>query len=525
MDENLSNDVYRLSKEQLQAILARFNIKYNDEDRVADLRPIVADLKAYLKNNFTEEKKLVLNKLLSRKSVLTPGELQKYPGLSRIEQFISERDNLYDVAEIDESGENNYEDVVFPEVDSVGLEDERNGGQASHSRETNVDPERTDGLASRKGSATGNDLAENRVLRSMTESKPTMPRENIPLISAGTYHGLQTENPMDFLDKYEIAACSNNWSDDTKINLFPAHLASTALTWYKHYSVNGVGDDWEELKKHFLATFTPAAQAQTLQALLERKVQGRNQPVISYYLEILSICKRHDPDTPEKQIIQYIIQGLRPEFCDKILNETCDTLQQLEKSLKKIELQMEIRNLNREKYNRAENVGVTTNYSDIHRQEINNLQAEIKNLTQMVANLSVQKSTPSNTGHHDPKQNTHSNNRQHMEGETHLKRNTTYRPTHQHPRMEWRPQHAYATRPGYQNRTWNPHSYTHTPRPQGSYNRKYTDYCSVCNKNNHNTRDCWFKRQAKYCDHCKMTNHNKEECFRLNKSRSNQKNE
>lgn len=54
----LPPDVYRVNKAHLQYILTKFSIKFNEEDTVAELRPIVADLKAYLKTNWTEEKRI-----------------------------------------------------------------------------------------------------------------------------------------------------------------------------------------------------------------------------------------------------------------------------------------------------------------------------------------------------------------------------------------------------------------------------------------------------------------------------------
>lgn len=44
--------------------------------------------------------------------------------------------------------------------------------------------------------------------------------ENLPLISAGSFSGLPTDNPNDLIEKYQIAAQSYNWSENTKLNLF-----------------------------------------------------------------------------------------------------------------------------------------------------------------------------------------------------------------------------------------------------------------------------------------------------------------
>jgi hypothetical protein len=54
----------------------------------------------------------------------------------------------------------------------------------------------------------------------------------IPLIDAGYFSGCSTEDPQDFIEKYNLAAKSNNWTAGTKLRLLPAHLTDVALLWY-----------------------------------------------------------------------------------------------------------------------------------------------------------------------------------------------------------------------------------------------------------------------------------------------------
>lgn len=529
MNQNLNSsqlpkDIYRVSKETLQFILNKYNIKYRDNDTVADLRPIVADLKAYLKDNLTEEKKFIFRKLINSKQTLTEVELIKYPGLIRIVQFIRDRENLYDNPNVDDL-ENEYEDVqlgIFP-PDENFIQDSQTDEIINNSR-----------ILGQGTSTENSELTNTRLIpqNQLESNNPlTMSKEKLPLISAGTYHGLPSENPNEFIDKYDIAATSNHWSENSKINLFPAHLASTALAWYQHYSKGRPINSWDDLKKSFITSFTPVAQAQTLQSILENKIQGRDQPVLAYFLEVLTLCKRHNPETTDKQIIHYIIQGLRPEFCDRILNETSDTLEQLEKNLKKIELQVQIRAQNIEKYKRAENVGQHNYYSENHEQEINNLKAEIKNLTEAISNISVQNPKPENTRFPNNKQH-----RQDYQGQgVNFYRGapdytTRSRYQQQTQQTAWRQRPTtYATVHPQHRRPWNPLHNTFTPRAPAP-TTPYVMYCSICKRNNHKTQDCRYRsplgnpHRTKYCAYCRMTNHTGEECYKQNKQSTNKKN-
>lgn len=449
----LQKDVYRLSKEELQNTLTKFNIKYRDSDTVADLRPIIADLKSYIKHNLTEEKKHILRKLLGRQ-YLTNVELIKYPGLLRVQNFIEDRDNLYDTAE-DRTEEAEYEEIHFQ-----------------------LGPEQVQ-MADRK--------------------------EKLPLISAGTYHGLPTENPNEFLDRYELAALSNHWQEETKLNLFPAHLTGTALSWYKHHIRNNANApvNWNNLKETFVSTFTPAAQATNLQNILDKKIQGKDQPVIAYYFEILTLCRRYDPEITDKRIAQYIIQGLKPEFCDKIVTEPCDTLEDLEKSLKKVELQLEIKAANREKHSRLDtHTPSQSNISVGNRtEEIHILQEEIKSLKEQINNMAIHNNPQQQRQPSTSYQQQRVNNDRGMRNYTH----SAPPPTHRGP--------AGSTAP-WQGRRYNTNMQSHY--------RGRNMFCKICKRNNHDTHQCRFRSYApvhtntrKYCDHCKMTNHSREECFRL----------
>lgn len=369
----LRGDVYKLEKGRLKWILKNFGIKCRDEDSEIEIRAVVKALKGALTKVKTRGDSKRLARLIREKTFLSEEELQANPELSVLQDFIEARGNLYDNAGDEQDsegiGEHNYEDIGV----------EKQEGDRVH--------------------LTPNIIVVNQD-NIVEQNKVTKMAENLPLISAGTYSGLPTENPNDFIDKYQIAAQSNNWSEHTKINLFPAHLVGTALAWYRHYSKGVEVNRWETLKNKFIDSFTPIAQAHSLAVVLEHKIQEKGQPALNYFLEILTLCKRYDPNITDKQIIGHIIQGLQPDICERIVNETNNTLEQLEQNIKKAEVQLQIKNQNRDKYlrvtnnnHRHEQYGRKNDmysYED-NRDDIRNIQTEIRTLTNIVSNLSIKK--------------------------------------------------------------------------------------------------------------------------------------
>jgi hypothetical protein len=523
--EIIPPDIYQVSKEHLQEILSKFGIKYYEKDRVSELRPVVASLKSFFKTNVTEEKKSLFRELIVGKRGLSDLQLNKYPALAKIEEFLRERENLYDQPELNNFTEPDYEDVVpalsFPPPYNID-NGESSSSQRGEKGGEQIEVRRTEEIRRQESNGEVN-------LQDNSLKEPNMSKEKLPLISASTYHGLPTESPQEFVDKYEIAAISNHWTEQTKLNLFPAYLAGTALSWYQHYSKGKQLNSWEDLKKVFTTTFTPAAQAQTLQALLDRKVQGREQPVLSYFLEVITLCRRHDPSMRDSQIIQYVIQGLRPEFCERVLNETCDTLDQLEQSLKKIELQIQIRALNKEKFDRADRLGSQNDsYTDTHRERLNNIEASLNALTQVVSSLKLQQPEQPDREYAGGSTNDTMGNYQHnRERVGNFRRDTRdYRQNNN--RTNWgqqSPHKTYQSRNYYAQGSQTSQTRTHD-RSRGTDLRSNL-YCTYCKRTNHDTQDCRLKGtrtvntnhpQSRYCDYCKMTNHSRENCFRLKRS-------
>lgn len=499
-------DIYRLPKEQLQGILTKFRVSYKEDDNVATLRAIVSAIRNIVKKHNTPTVRDAFNTLVQGKTKLEERVVETYPDLGKIQEYLIERENIY---------------YQVPHRD-----------EGTQTVENKVDEQ----------------LPLNRPLPLVPKLEEKM-AENLPLISAGTFNGLQSENPNEFIDKYEIAAKSNNWQNRTKVNLFPAHLAGNALAWHTYYTKNGQVDNWEELKTKFIDTFRPVAQANSLQLILDKKVQQRDQSALNYFLEILAICRRYDQDITDKQIINYVIQGLQPEICERILNEKSDTIEELESSLRKIELHRGIQKQNWEKYQRATKSSVDQvrdtqgHYQEYNRGEtqtrdLKALETEIRALSNIVSNLSLR----------DVRERDHSRDRNWQRGRSPSQGRRyqddearSYRRQEEHgwPRNQHREQRSSFQ--GASSRSQGRRVQFQSPGRRVAYQQPHTatgtqrreQFCTICKRTNHNTDNCRFRNNNrsrdynnKFCRVCRMSNHNTEDCYKNRGARNfqNQKN-
>jgi hypothetical protein len=516
-------DIYRLTKGELQDFLLKLGLTYKEEDSVATLRQVGSAIKNIIRKHNTPEVRDAFSKLTKGKIRIEEKIVEDIPDFAKIQDYLIERENIYD----------NVHDRDNTEKQLNKISEERK--------------------------------VEHQYEQPRFVPAPAM-AEHLPLISAGTFNGLQSENPNEFIDKYEIAAKSNNWQNKTKINLFPAHLAGNALAWFAHYTKSREINNWEELKAKFIDTFRPIAQANSLQLVLDKKVQLREQSALNYFLEVLAICRRYDQGISDKQIINYVIQGLQPEICERILNEKTDTIDELESSLRKIELHLGIQKQNREKFQRAtgsdvyrEGNATRGQYDEHYRgndRDLKAIETEIKTLTNIVSNLSLRNSRDQVRGTSQERQwrETRSpswgrgNRFEDRRGyESDRRQNERSWPKYQPREVERRfenPINYRAQRGSFQEarngaqerrvqfQSPNRRGAQETPRSAfGQRQRGAEKFCSVCKRNNHNTEQCRFvnnnrlrENREMFCRICKLNNHNTENCRRGPQHFQNQKN-
>lgn len=269
--------------------------------------------------------------------------------------------------------------------------------------------------------------------------------ENLPLIKAGTFSGLSSEDVHEFLHKFNTASKCNYWTLQTKIDLFPTHLTGIPYKWFHLYQQQHPTINWDDLQTAFTKAFSSVALIEDLQSVLENRNQGDLESPLHFFYDIMHLCKRIDPNISDKKIIEYVIQGVLPDICNEIIKMENTTLSDLEQNLYKIETQ----NLWREKNkNRYQSQRLSTSYNSTfmkdtrekvpyqsrseHDENIQtataNLQREINGLKHTLATLNMSPNASRNT-HNAP---TYRNNTYHRDSDIHTHQQQKYRKNKPH---------------------------------------------------------------------------------------------
>src|SRR5436190_16457455 len=337
-------DIYSLRKPELIKLLINHGIYADDEDNQNNhLRPLASKLKALVTESTSNPiKREILRKVLCTEIPLPDHEKLIYPEFAELHSEVIARKQRY--LQSQESGDEIYQNLETAIYKKLNLEPKFN----------------LPALADLQSPSRGVQkpfVFPSSPIHNSNPQEVKMPQENLPLITAGSFSGLPSENVNDFLEHYVLAAESNNWHEDTKLTLFPTHLQNSAKIWFNLYKKRNPNPRWDDLQQEFRKAFTYAAQADSLSAIMQKKTQNKNEPVLNFFLDVVSTCKRYNPDIPDKDIIRYFLQSVRPEYCTYLSTLKNEDLSELEVNLLKAERFVSLNSQNKERYEKENSYG------------------------------------------------------------------------------------------------------------------------------------------------------------------------
>ena len=522
--EIIQTDVYRLNKVELTQLLAKYGITLIRGDTCnKTLRPLATVIKSLVTvaaNNQSLGKLLVA--IINRERQLTVEETRRFPSLEELETILKQRDRCRAEEQYENLG--NTDEEQSSEEEEEAIYANQNNYEAVNFKNNSTIPSTVPSTIPSTSTGTTTTPVVTQKTPEVTDYLvPIM--ANLPLISAGNFSGLQSENPNEFIDRYLLASTANHWTNDNILNLFPAHLTGTALSWYQNYKHRVQNPVWNDLKSEFLKAFTPIALADNLNSIMERKIQGMNEPSLNYLIEVITTCRRCKPDIPDTEIISFVLQGLKPDICRYINTLQNSTLEELEQNLRKAENYVLSTQRNKEKYEREQtryNTSENSKETEYRKLKMNeaSYREEISNLKSMVANLelSVHKNRSYNrtptpergryrfdrsrentederkTPEYRSRETSRERSRERRENRGNHSRNRDRHFNRSNSRQRYDNQYRTNQRNyGRDEERYN--DYDTRARPGVTFypNRSTPRYCQYCNTNTHDTIRCWSK--------------------------------
>lgn len=197
-------------------------------------------------------------------------------------------------------------------------------------------------LTTQPTTSTAHSSQVNAPLASTYTLVPTTPKPATIPIKPNPYNP-DVDNPINFLQTYELAATANSWPIELRCAYFPTFLNPKALDWYMSKTNirqrSGLGQwTWEDLKKEFLKS---SGSVQTRKSFLEyelhRRAQKTDESATTFATTIDNICNHIDSTMPDEKRIKFILNGLKPDIRLAIFPHSPTTLSELFMLLERID--------------------------------------------------------------------------------------------------------------------------------------------------------------------------------------------
>jgi hypothetical protein len=150
-------------------------------------------------------------------------------------------------------------------------------------------------------------------------------------------------DPYKWLQQFEVAALSNAWTPEIKVQQMPSYLTGSSSLWYlnwrkdrteKHTTIpNQTNPEpdvtWTELTTALQQAFKTVANVDIAESKLQDRKMTIGESVEDYIYSFVDLCNDFDPKMSESLKVKKIIRGLLPNYLKKIAPQIINTVDEL----------------------------------------------------------------------------------------------------------------------------------------------------------------------------------------------------
>ena len=140
------------------------------------------------------------------------------------------------------------------------------------------------------------------------------PSPEMSVVDPQIFSGVKGDDAYHWIQRFIALANGNNWStDEQKIRHMYAYLDSVALSWFLSENFDPTATTFDEVKKRFLSYFDSSSNnTLTLEFELQNRNRKKGESPVSYYQNVLELCRRIDPNMTEEKKVKELMKGLYP---------------------------------------------------------------------------------------------------------------------------------------------------------------------------------------------------------------------
>ena len=297
------------------------------------------------------------------------------------------------------------------------------------------------------------------------------------------FSGHPSEDVERFLKTIKNITKANDETENREIlEIVRGKLTQSAGIWFDNNE--HIFKKWSDFESAFRNRYFSTMMVHKKFDKLKQRKQLHDEPVASYFDDIINLCQEIDSNMSEHIIIQHLMSGLNPDF-KKELSRRESSMNTLDEFLKYAKIEEDLYDTFEKSRQQSLVEPYQPNYDSI-RSSIPSLTATIKQPQQYYRNMTqdVRFSHPTHTQ------------------SSAVERNSYHQPGNNIPTLLNKPNRQYTQQQTFKNQQFNNSSTSHF-----QYNN-----CKICGRRNHRTIDCFHKRTTG-CFKCGQ-NHMVRDCTR-----------
>ena len=308
------------------------------------------------------------------------------------------------------------------------------------------------------------------------------------------FNGVGEQKALQFISNIERIGKMIDANNDILYCMCTAKLDGEAKRWFEN---NMTLTQWENLKSAFLERFTTSDSSSRIFEQLKERKQKSDETVTSYYDAIIKLCHEYDTNMSQKMMISWLENGIKDSLKTQIkrqmksLPESARTTQAFLK-IAKDEQELQKENVHEPELTSAHMPYFTNTVSTTLQQEEN-----------ICANTMKQPYSSQTVAPHESKV-------------IHQQRTKFNETNRMQPRTRQSPsqRHLFTSRPQsstFYHNTQQIKSQNATSMGPFNIKTRQTNTCSICQRNNHRTIDCYYKKTFG-CYKCGQSDHRIRDC-------------
>jgi hypothetical protein len=154
------------------------------------------------------------------------------------------------------------------------------------------------------------------------------------------FSGFNPHELLTWIAEYELAAKVKGWKPETQLQRVAGYLTDSAKQWFilKVVDNNNPRYSWENFKQEIKEHFLPEDNRHFQMNEIESRQQQPLESVTNYITAMRMMCKRLDRAMDDSDVMHYIMRGIRPDIRETLFGLCPNSVEDLLKKAKAIEL-------------------------------------------------------------------------------------------------------------------------------------------------------------------------------------------